>query len=242
VATGALDITKNIDDPTKVIRFEGPVNIDKSVKLIRVAAIYVQHGNIGFDGTKGSTKVEIAEVIIDDPRDLAGLPTDAFHLGGISGHIGLLRGTGLQRDLAKVGKGANGLMVDHSIGEAVAMELKPDMDPDHIPHQDGWQIMNGWNITINQLDYTGGPDTQHAAFFCNPGGPGGDETNSKLIHDCVVLSGTIITKATGIALGACTRCGTKNMTITAKYPWRIDKQRTKQPIDVNNKKVAVRDR
>lgn len=237
--SSALDITEDINDPNKVIEHEGVVNIAKSVKLIRVHAIRVVHGNIGFDGAKGSTSLDIAEMTVDDPRDLGGVPTDAFHLGGVSGKIGLMKGTGLQRDLGKIGKGANKLVIDHAVGVAVAMELKDTFDPKHIPHQDGIQIMNGWNIAINILDYTGGPDTQHAAFFCNPGGPDGDDTISTLIHDCVVLGGTINTKATGIALGACTRCGARNMSITAKYPFRKN-EFTKLPVDVNNTKVSTK--
>lgn len=235
----ALTITKDINDPNKVIEFEGPVIFDKSVKLVRAQAIRVVEGIITFNGTKASTKVDIDELTVDDPRDLKGVPTDAYHLGGIIGRIGLIKGTRLQRDLAKIGSGSNGLLIDHAIGVATAMELKDTFDPDHIPHQDGIQIMNGWNIVINQLDYVGGPDTQHAAFFCNPAGSVQD-SGAGLIHDCMVLSGTIETKASGIVLGDCTRCGAKNMTITAKYPFRVNKGRTRQPIDENNKKIVVR--
>jgi len=239
MATAALNIMRDINDRGKVIQHEGPVNVDKSVKLLRVKAIYVKHGDINFNGTKGSTEVDIDEMVVTDPRDLSGKPTDGFHLGGIRGHVGLIQGEGLQRDLAKAGNGTSFLVVDHSIGLAVAMELKDTFDPDHIPHQDGWQIMNGWNITIRRFDYTGGPDTQHAAFFCNPGG-GSAGASSGLIHDCVVLGGKINTRATGIALGACLRCGAKNMNITAKYPFRKDKERTKVPIDENNTKNVIR--
>jgi hypothetical protein len=230
-----------MDEPSKIITHDGPVNVLKSVRLLRVRAIIIKQGSLNFDGNKGSTRVFVEQLTVDDPRQLDGTPTDAFHLGGISGGIGNLKGTGLQRDLAKIGKGANHLTIGYAVGEAVAMELKPGMDPDHIPHQDGFQIMNGWNITIQKLDYTGGPDTQHAAFFCNPGGPGADDTVSSLIHDCVVLGGTIITKATGIALGACTRCGAKNMHIEAKYPFRKN-EHTKLPVNQNNELIQVRNK
>src|SRR4051812_40607181 len=102
-----LDITQDIDDPTKVIRFEGRVNIAKNVKLVRLQGIYATHGDINFNGKNGSTIVDVDALTVDDPRDLSGVPTDGFHLGGISGHIGLLKGTRLQRDLAKAGQGTN---------------------------------------------------------------------------------------------------------------------------------------
>lgn len=231
-----LEITDNLDDPTEVISNVGPIHIAQSVERLRVKGIVATHGYVWFDGVDGSISLEVASISSADPRDVHGVPDDSFHLGGITGHIGTLSGAGLQGDMVKVGRGTHDLLVDHSIGHAVAYE---DPKP---KHQDGWQIMAGHNVTVRQFEYYGGPNSNHAAWFCSPNDPGRDAAYSdpSLITDCVIESGVIVTKAAGVVLAGCTRCGARNTHIQAHFPWRLAKGLAVDPVDEGNTKLVVK--
>lgn len=232
-------LDENVNDPKKVFNLTGPMVVTKKCELLRCRAIVIEQGFLQLNGRDGSIRLEVRRTEVDDPRTAAAEPTDAYHLGGACGRIRSMVGTGLQGDLAKIGSGAHDLTLEHVDGYAVAME-KPQEGGGAAgdKHQDGVQIMNAYGVTIGELNYTGGPSSNHAAFFCNPGGPTGDDTDPRTIHDCIVLGGTIKTKATGIALGACTRCGARNMLITAKFPFRRN-EFTRQPVDEGNLIVTV---
>lgn len=231
-----LTIADNIDDPNEVITNVGPIQIASSVERLNVKAILATHGYVWFDGVDGSISLAVGTISAADPRDKNGKPQDAFHLGGVTGAIATLNGDGLQGDMVKVGRGTHDLLVGHSIGHAVAYE---DPKP---KHQDGWQIMEGHKITVQVFDYFGGPNSNHAAWYCSPNDPGRDSAYSdpSLITDCVIESGTIVTKAAGVVLAGCTRCGARNLHIQAHFPWRLAKGLPVDPVDEGNTKLAVK--
>lgn len=231
-----LEITENIDAPLEVIKHTGPIHIAQSVEYLNVKAIVATHGSVTFDGQDGSMQVNAASITATDPRDKKGVPTDAFHLGGITGIIGALSGSGLQGDMAKVGRGTRNLIVGASIGHAVAFE---DPKP---KHQDGWQLMEAHHVTVHHFEYYGGPNSNHAAWFCSPNDPGrdADYSDPSLITDCVIEEGIIVTKAAGVVLAGCTRCGARNTKITAHYPWRLAKGLAVNPVDEGNTKLALK--
>lgn len=227
-----LEISQNIDKPLEVIKHEGPVLITEAVELLRLKAIYITHGFLTFDGG-GSQRLDVKKLTVNDPRTQAGEPTDGYHLGGVTGRLGMVIGSGLQGDFGKIGRGTHDLVIEHAVGNAVAME-EPQAGGGAAgdKHQDGWQVMQAANVTFELLDWYGGPSTNHAGFFCNP--QKGDDEDSELITNVVVLGGVMKTKAAGVALGACTGCGVRNMHIEAKFPWRVDSVLTKRPVNENN--------
>lgn len=233
-----LHITSNIDDATEVITHTGPVLIEQSVELLRVKAIVVQHGFVTFDGQDASMRLDVGKLSASDPRDQQGKPADAFHLGGVSGRIGHVIGTGLQADLGKIGRNTRDLRIHHSVGHAVAME-KAQVGGGAVgdTHQDGWQVMQAQRVTFDVMDYTGGPNSNHAALFVSTNATADWAGDPTQIQDVVALGGVIYTKAAGVVLGACTRCGARNLSITAHYPWEQSKDATIDPIDDGNTKT-----
>jgi len=234
-----FEITENIDDTKLVIEHAGVVRIARSVEFIRVKAIIVQGGFIDFNGDAGSQKIKIGKLSVSDPRDNQGRPFDAIHLGGVTGTIGKVIGTGLQQDLGKIGQGTRKLVIGSSVSQHVAIEWTPE--PGHPPHQDGWQIMWAKDVTLGDMTFVGGPNTNHAAWYCQPNKSSSDidPTDPTLVVNCVVQGGTIITKATGIALGACTHCGAMDMHIEAHYPFIAKKGRAIDAVNVDNELVEV---
>lgn len=228
VKTEVLTIDQNVNDPKKIITHTGPVLFSSNVTLIRCAKIVLKAGILTLDNSRGNLALEIGEIDTVDPRDQNGVPDDGMHFGGVTGHIGHIIGTGLQGDFGKIGRGSHDLVIDLVDGIAVAYE---DPKP---KHQDGWQVMEGKNITFRTLNYTGGPNSNHAALFCNPNDPGHTVNDATLIQDVVALGGKVVTKATGIALGACTRCGARNMDITAHFPFHTNEY-TVDEINEGNK-------
>lgn len=235
-----LIIKQNVDDPTEVITHDGPILFTQEVELVRARAIVAAHGFVTFDGQDGSMLLDVGKLSASDPRDQAGKPADAFHLGGVTGRIGRVIGTGLQADLGKIGRNTRDLRIHHSVGHAVAME-KAQQGGGAVgdTHQDGWQVMQAQRVTIDVLDYTGGPSSNHAALFISTNATADWAGDPTQIQDVVALGGVIYTKAAGVVLAACTRCGARNLHITAHYPWEQAKGATIDPIDEGNVKVPL---
>lgn len=231
-----LNITEDIVDTKRVITHTGPVKVASSVKRIEVKAMYISHGFLNFDGL-GDLEVRIKKIVVTDPRGPDGKADDGFHLGGITGVIEQIIGSGLQLDMGKIGGGTHDLEIDSSIGHAVAMGwVQAGHGTPGDAHQDGWQVMHAARVTFHELNYFGGPNSNHAALYCQPNKAKEDidENDPTLVVDCVANGGIINTKAQGIVLGACTGCGARNMHITASRPFLSDKQLSINPINENN--------
>jgi len=223
----------HVNKPGKQFKYHNKqVEIRKGAKF---GSIVVTGGTLKIAG-----EIDIAEIVVDDPRDAEGKCADGWWLGGVSGYIGSISTWRSQRDMGKIGSETHDLTIDKWYGRAVKLE-DTDFPPGHPPHRDGIQCMSGHRITIVEADVINDiPGATNGGIFLQPNKASDDvdQTDPTLVTDFVLLGGTITFPNSAINLGYCTNCGARNTTLRAQRPFRVG-QGTINPIDDHNLKVLL---